>query len=233
MKKVKVTILLMLAVVIATSSVMPVSAAKKYSYQKTTKRKYVMVDGKKIGGDFHYQLVKIKGKSKTKNKINKTLKKDYNKFVKTHWNDFKRCCVTTYNSSFPSGAKDYMCKTDAKVTFNKGNYFSVKKTCNWFAGGVHNIDEFGTVFSKKTGKQLSLSSFVKGNKKQINNKIKKAFLKKVSGTVSQYPRQIEIIKNHKIKDYPIYITSKKVYICFKCYELEMGNGNMVISLKRK
>lgn len=210
------------------------ASSKKYKYTKTTKRKYATVNGKKIGGDFHYQLIKIKGKSKVKKKINKTIKKDFKNHMKS-WKGFKEILISTYESgtgAIRDDLKYYQCTKNAKVTLNGEKFFSIKQKFDWYAGGVHNGEETGFVFSKKTGKKLTLSSFVKGNKQQINNKVKKAFLRKVNGTESQYPRQMEIIEDHKISKYPIYITSKRVCVCFRCYELEMGNGYMVVSLKR-
>ena len=229
----KCLIAFVLVIAIAASCVVTASgASNKYSYTNTTKRSYVKVDGKNIGGDFHYQLIQVKGKSTVKNKINKGLKTDYKKFVNAHWNDFITYSIMAYNNQYQD-PKQYFCTIDSKVTSNTKNIFSVKKASDWFAGGVHNLDESGLVYSKKTGKQLYLSHFIKGNTKQINKKVKKAFLKKLNCSASKYSEAMQTIANYKIKDYKIYVSATRVYVCFDPYELGLHNNHLTLSLKRE
>ncbi len=228
-----VSAVLVIVLLLSTICIAPMNAeasSSKYTHTKTNKRKSVAIDNKKLPGDFHYQLIKIKGSSSVKKKINNKLNKDYNKFVNENWSTFKSILVEDYNNN--RDTSDYICYKDSKVKYQSNKYYSIKFEEKWYVGGIYNSTRSGKVFSKKTGKELKITSFAKGKSSTIKKKLIKAFLNRVNGTESEYPEAVKTIKNTSISSLKFYITKKKIYIFFKCYELEMGQGDYCVSLNR-
>ena len=156
----------------------------------------------------------------------------------THTKTNKRKSVAIDNKKLPGDynnnrdTSDYICYKDSKVKYQSNKYYSIKFEEKWYVGGIYNIIRSGKVFSKKTGKELKITSFAKGKSSTIKKKLIKAFLKRVNGTESEYPEAVKTIKNTSISSLSFYITKKKIYIFFKCYELEMGQGDYCVSLNR-
>lgn len=178
-KKIWICMLVMLLGVVALST--PVEAAGKTTTRKkavyTIKTYKASYKGKKIKAQYRYDLPKLKGKSKVVKKINASLKKQYDPKAKAD-------LITTAkeNEKYLPYKESWYDVTKCKASYNKNGYISFKYSSKWYIGGICNVWTYGQTYSLKTGKKLTVADVIPGNKKQVKQKIIRAFSKQVDNS---------------------------------------------------
>ena len=223
-KKISFLILLCLIFAAVWSKAPAVVAASKAQYRIVTEQR-TWKDGKKVRGIVSFQYPLLKGNSKAVEKINETLKKaaeDY--FESESAKNLKEYTLEAIaENRFYDESEQYYFETSCSVTYNKNNVISIGMTERWYAGGVSNHNEYGYTFDLKTGKQLSITDVVKGNSKEVKNKIlaaaKQYFQGEGSGATADWKEIEPIIKKMKLAKMKFYLTPGKANICFGSYDL--------------
>lgn len=202
---------------------------------KTIEAKYIMQKDQikykdptgKVRGIVYFQYPQFKGTSTAIKKINKQLKNKSKKALKSktakNIKKYTKSSIKDGTFNLYDDMKLYW-KTSCKVSYNKNNIISLHMTDEWFGGGVGNTSEYGLNYNLKTGKKLTTNQVILGNAKE---KILEAAKEYCGSDTNAY----NIIKNKT--NYDFYFGKGKVYICFKCYELERGNGHDVFSVEGK
>ncbi len=165
----------------------------------------------------YYSRVVLKGDDAGIAKINKSLKKLSNEFMKNS-NVHEYAAEQVKYGSYDDNYEDYGGQT---VTFMNDEVVSICATRRWYAGGVSNTFYDGYVYNLKTGKQMKkITSFTK----ETNiKKLRKTILKKMvkAGKLSELAKP-EIDKM-TAKDFNFAINKKgNVEVYFGPYTLSHG-----------
>lgn len=180
-----------------------------------------------VRGIVYFQYPQFKGTTAAIKKINKQLKNESSKFLKSKNAKIIEQIIqlAIQNNIFSNKEEDvWFWKTSCKVSYNKNNIMSIHMKEGWYAGGVYNESHYGFNYNVKTGKKLTIKDVISGNAKE---KILKAAKKYCGSDTVAY----NIIKD--TKSYKFYFSKGKVYLCYGSYELKHGNTCDIISIPGK
>lgn len=181
-----------------------------------------------VRGIVYFQYPQLKGTTDSIKKINKQLKNESSKFLKSENAKAieESVQLAIQNNIFSNKEEQYVWfwKTSCKVSYNKNNIISFHMKEEWYAGGVYNENHYGFNYNVETGKALKIKDVISGNTK---GKILKAAKKYCGSDTNAY----NIIKD--TKNYKFYFGKGKVYICYGSYELGHGTSSDIISVAGK
>lgn len=202
---------------------------KAIKAEYTVKKDKIEYKDKKgiVRGIVYFQYPQFKGTTTAIKKINKQLKNESSKFLKSENAKIIEEIIqlAIQNNIFSNKEEDvWFWKTSCKVSYNKNNIMSIHMKEEWYAGGVYNESHYGFNYNVKTGKKLTIKDVISGNAKE---KILKAAKKYCGSDTVAY----NIIKD--TKSYKFYFSKGKVYLCYGSYELKHGNTCDIISIPGK
>ncbi|BBF41351.1 hypothetical protein lbkm_0025 [Lachnospiraceae bacterium KM106-2] len=236
MRKLRYLCIIMSVVVIGILTSNSVHAKGRASYQIQRVDQSVHNKAGKVIAKFYYDRVILRGNTKAVKKINKDTKKVCDQFFHTYKKQFLGYVEDKDQPYGPTAEEPYKCYVTSKVAYNKNGIISIKQYSDWFAGGVANSEYTGLTYNTKSGKKLSIVDVIKGNSRTVKQKVERnvrKYLIKNSIVGSQLSSTMNIVKKKKIGDYNFYLYKNKVYVCFLCYELELGNDYTVVPMSRK
>ncbi len=217
-----VFIFIMAAILLSTLTFAASSTTTKtkavYSYT-TAKKSKTYKNASKVKAEWSYQMPVLKGSSAAVKKINAAIKKNYSA-QKSRYTTLKAHAQGDSQNGIRDGAV-YSMKTKAKVTYNKNGVFSVHYTHSWFAGGIQNIWSTGETFSLKTGKRMSVTSFLKGSTSKVRKRIIAAY-KKAMPYASSYA--LDELKKEKLSSLSFFRKGNKICICLPTDYGTTGGG---------
>lgn len=196
----------------ATYKYKTMDATTQYSYGKATVyQRYVVIDGNSKG---------VKA-------VNADIVKTASKFV----NDKQRNeNLKEYLRSNRDAKNEFYNFVKAKVTYNKNNIISIKYSQEWFAGGVHNLWDYGETYNLKTGKKLTLQNVAKkgAGKKVLKEDIYNKLNKSSSYLADNFNQNYKL----NIKKQNYYLTKKgNIAVCFEPYAIGTGASGMNVAIK--
>ncbi len=163
---------------------------------------------------YTYVRPKFSGNKKVKN-INKYFSNDYKSFTAKK-NTLLSLAENNYKSSLLTSPYTLVGKWSK--SYQSSSVVSYRFTCKSTTGTTDVTTTVKSVtFNIKTGKQLYVDDFVKGKKKNVINKILKAYNKyaKKHKNYTFWSTNKKTIKNTKIKDFPFYLSKKgAVYMAY-------------------
>ena len=119
------------------------------------------------------------------------------------------------NHRFYDKHEQYYWTTQCSVSYDDNGIISFHMNEQWYAGGVHNVDNYGLNYDLTTGKTLSINDVISGNARKKILKAGKAYCK---DDMTAYAH----IK--QTKKFKFYLYKGDVYICFGSYELAHGTS---------
>lgn len=189
-----------------------VSALSRAKYTKQTIDKSTTFGKVKV--EEYYKLIQLKGDTPAIQKINKALRKDCNKFLKS-----------SYVEDIKNYAKEINFDDECHLTacsyvkYNKKGIISIKVESSGWLGRVGVTDEYGLNYSLKTGKRIYLHKACRKSKKATKKALIKVIKKqKDFGTQKKYA--LKRVKKMKVKKIDFYIKKNgKVMVIFDQYEI--------------
>lgn len=198
---------------------MQAEAAVKYTISKTDRSK-TYVGASTCKANVYFERVILKGKSSAVKKINKQIKKECTKFLKSDQvKDLLEYAKQRSQYTDELKSIDYYAKS--KVTYNKKNIISIQIETFWWSGGVSNTNRYGMTFNLKNGKLLKLTDVCKGSSASIKKQIIKK-LKKDQDVVNSFDG-LSKVQKYKTEGFKFYLNKKgKAVVCFEPYEIAYG-----------
>ena len=211
---------LLLAMTFAVGAVQSEQVFAKVNYTKKTIDKTEQFG--KVKAVVKYELIQLKGSSPEIKKINKALKKDYKKFMKSDSvEDLKESAKQA--SDHVSEKTSFYYQSSASVMYNKKGIVSVMVSVYWYAGGVSNTVRYGLNYNVKTGKKLKVNEACGKSIKKIKEKLCKSIKKEFDSDDTAYAEAVKNIKAKKSGQFDFYIKKKgTVMVTFEPYELGYG-----------
>ena len=176
---------------------------------------------------YSYQLPQLSGNSEVVKKINASLKKDYKESLEGKEKCFETAKEFEKYKAYINPEVPLCTKTTCKISYNKNGYVSFKYHSRWYAGGVGNTWTYGMTYDLKTGKKLTVSHVISGNKSAVKKKI----INKYCSKIADSDEAKEELNGMKISDFQFYLKNGKVVVCFGPYQPGGGNRESHITLK--
>ena len=209
----KISILLCITLAIeSVCLVRDVSALSRAKYTKQTIDKSTTFGKVKV--EEYYELIQLKGDTPAIQKINKALRKDCNKFLKSSYVEY----IKDYSKEINYDDECYW-TASSYVKYNKKGIISIKVESGGWLGRVGITDEYGLNYSLKTGKRIYLHQACRKSKKTTKKTLIKVIKKqKDFGTQKKYA--LKRVKKMKVKKIDFYIKKNgKVMAIFDQYEI--------------
>lgn len=203
-------------------STVTVSAASKatYTIKKITQKKSY----KKVSASYLYELPQLKGSSAAVKKINKSLKKDYQKDQEN-----RESLFDWFESSKNYGyERAFVSHTTCSASYNQNGYISFRYGVNWYVGTAVYAYEYGKTYRLRDGKELGIQDVVAGKASNVKKTIATKYAKEVA------ERGYSYIMKMNLSDFQFFLMpGKKVIVYFGPIQPMGGHGPAQITLKSK
>ena len=189
------------------------ASEKKVSFEVgTIDRSYRNEEGTVLI-EHSYDLVTVRGKSASDEKINSVLKEDMEAFL---WSEEE---LQSYVGEWLDFEYPYKNTVTAEVTHNSDNLFSVVLTRAWYMGGVFNVDDYCYVFDIKTGELATLDKITGKSFDELGDKLKKTVFEYLSKEGMAGYIDDEYIHNYEPAAFRFCIKKGEIVLLFSNYEL--------------
>ncbi|MDR2087769.1 MAG: hypothetical protein LBP73_00245 [Clostridiales Family XIII bacterium] len=111
----------------------------------------------------------------------------------------------------------FFCTVDSEVAYMTDEMLSIKQSFDWMAGGVRNLNYYGSTFDLRTGELLTLDRFVNDGREDFEAKIFAKLRERFSigeEEIHDYEYFLAQLREKNIGEHEFYYDGQNIHIIF-------------------